>query len=332
MKRMRMLVLGGTAWLGREVASQALEAGHDVVCVARGTSGEPAPGVRMVTADRDHDDALAAVAGESWDAVVDVARQPGQVRRAARDLSHASHFVFVSTGNVYADHLRTGQDESAARLEPLTGDAMGSMEEYGAAKVSCEDVVLDVFGDRATIARSGLIGGPGDTSDRSGYWPFRFSRPSNAEATVLAPDVQDLGTAVIDVRDLAAWLVLCAVERVAGAFNAAGSVVPLGEHLRSCREVTGHRGEIAWAAPDWLRENGVQEWTGPRSMPLWLPDEELGFTAHRNAAALSAGLSPRPLESTLADTLAWRLVAPDRALGSGLTDTEETDLLARRPG
>jgi nucleoside-diphosphate-sugar epimerase len=325
---MRLLVLGGTAWLGREVAAQARDADHDVVCVARGTSGQPAPGVRLVVADRDADGALAGLAGESWDAVVDVSRQPGQVRRAVRELAAAGHFVFVSTGNVYADHRTSGLDESADRLEPLAGDRMDSMEEYGEAKVACEDAVLDAFGGRATIARSGLIGGPGDTSDRTGYWPFRFARPSSDAATVLAPDVQGQGTAVIDVRDLAGWLLRCAAEGVGGVFNATGSVVPLGEHLQACREVTGHRGDIAWTSPDWLREHDVQEWAGPRSLPLWLPDDELGLTSHSNAAAVSAGLLLRPLESTLADTLAWRLEDPGRELGSGLTDAEETELLA----
>jgi 2'-hydroxyisoflavone reductase len=331
MTDMRLLVLGGTGWLGREIAAQAHAAGHEVVCAARGTSGRPAPGVRLVTVDRDADDALAPLAGESWDAVVDVARQPGHVRRAVRDLGEAGHFLFVSTGNVYADHATPGQDETAERLEPLSGDVMESLEDYGAAKVACEDAVLEAFGDRATIARSGLIGGPGDASDRTGYWPFRFARPSNDAATVLAPDARGLGTAVIDVRDLAGWLVRCAAERVGGVFNATGSVVPLGEHLEACREVTGHRGDIAWASPDWLRERGVQEWTGPRSLPLWLPDDEQGFTSHSHLAALSAGLALRPLESTLADVLAWRQTDPERELSSGLDDVEESDLLASVP-
>ncbi|MDQ6641420.1 MAG: oxidoreductase [Actinomycetota bacterium] len=327
MSRMRLLVLGGTAWLGREVAAQAQASGHDVVCVARGTSGEPAPGVRLVTADRNADDGLALVSGEKWDAVVDVARQPGQVRRAVRDLRRAEHYVFVSTGNVYADHQTPGLDESAQRLEPLVEDVMASVEVYGEAKVSCEDAVFEVFADRSTVARAGLIGGPGDASDRTGYWPFRFARPSNAGGRVLAPDARRQGTAVIDVRDLAAWLVRSAEERVSGAFNAAGAVVPLEEHLQACRGVTGHNGEVVWAGPAWLRDNGVQEWSGPRSLPLWLPDDELGFTSHDNTAALSAGLALRSLESTLADTLAWRQEEPDRELRSGLTDADEKALL-----
>lgn len=327
MAGMRLLVLGGTAWLGREVAAKAQQAGHEVVCAARGISGAPPPGVQLVVLDRDLDDALAPLAGESWDAVVDVARQPGQVRRAVRDLRRVAHFVLVSTGNVYADHSAVGQDESAPRLEPLEADAMASLEEYGEAKVACEDAVLEVFGERASIARSGLVGGPGDTSDRTGYWPFRLARPAARDGSVLAPDVRDQATAVIDVRDLAGWLLWCAVERLGGAFNTTGAVVPLGEHLAACREVAGHRGEIAWADPGWLREQGVQEWTGPRSLPLWLPEDETGFTAHSNAAALSAGLALRPLEATLADTLAWRLQDPDRDLGSGLTSDQETELL-----
>ncbi len=191
---MRILVLGGTAWVGREVAARASAAGHDVVCVARGESGEPADGVRLVRADRDRPYALEPFAADSWDAVVDVSRQPGQVRRAAEALAHAPHFVFVSTASVYADTVTPGLDESTPLLEPLEHDVMASMEEYGAAKVACEQAVQDVYGGRCTIARAGLIGGPGDWSDRTGYWPSRCAAPSNAAGSVLAPDVRDLPT------------------------------------------------------------------------------------------------------------------------------------------
>ena len=324
---MRILVLGGTAWLGREVAVHARDAGHEVVCVARGESGDPADGVRLVTADRDRPDALDPLAGERWDAVVDVSRQPGHVRRAAQALAEVPHFVFVSTANVYEDSTTPGQDESSGLREPLGSDVMGSMEEYGAAKVACEQAVQDVYGERSTIARAGLIGGPGDWSDRSGYWPSRCAAPSNPDGDVLAPDVRDLPTAVIDARDLAAWLLLCATERVGGAYNACGPVVPLGEHLAVARATAGHTGEVVWADPDWLREHDVHEWMGPRSLPLWLPDDSLALGSLRGDKAYAAGLAPRPLEGTLADTTTWRRQDPNRPWRSGLTDDEERELL-----
>ncbi len=324
---MRILVLGGTAWVGREVAARASTAGHDVVCVARGESGEPADGVRLVRADRDRPDALEPFAGDSWDAVVDVSRQPGQVRRAAEALAHVPHFVFVSTASVYADTVTPGLDESAPLLEPLDHDVMASMEEYGSAKVACERAVQEVYGERCTIARAGLIGGPGDWSDRTGYWPSRCAAPSNREGSVLAPDVRDLATSVIDARDLAAWLLLCATERVGGAYNACGPVVPLEEHLAAARSAAGHTGEVVWADPDWLREHDVHEWMGSRSLPLWLPDDSSALGSLRGDKAYAAGLAPRPLEETLADAAAWRQEDPQRPWRSGLSDDEERALL-----
>lgn len=175
---MRLLILGGTAWLGRHVAATALAAGHQVTCLARGTSGAPPDGATLVRGDRDADDAYAQVRNAAWDAVVDVSRQPGQVRRAAQTLGRTcGTYVFVSTVSVYADHSRPGEDESAALLPALDADVMVDMGAYGSAKVACERHVLEAVGaDRALIARPGLIGGPGDTSDRTGYWPWRFAR------------------------------------------------------------------------------------------------------------------------------------------------------------
>ena len=159
---MRLLILGGTAWLGRTVAQVAVERGITVTCLARG-SAEPPAGVDFVSADRDGPDAYRAVTGIGWDAVLDVSRQPGQIRRAVEALRERSaSFVFVSSGNVYADHGTPGQDEHAELLPALAGDVMTSMEVYGQAKVAGERSVLDGFGpDRSLVARVGLIGGPG---------------------------------------------------------------------------------------------------------------------------------------------------------------------------
>jgi len=151
--------------------------------------------------------------------VVEVSRQPGQVRRAVEALTGVCEFfVFVSSGNVYADHSQLGQDETGAVLPALGGEVMETMETYGQAKVACEHHVLDALGpDRTLIARVGLIGGPGDIFDRTGYWPLRFSRPAAAGGGVLMPDVPDLLTQVIDVRDLARWLVDAGGRGVAGS-------------------------------------------------------------------------------------------------------------------
>src|SRR5688500_6081159 len=175
---MRLLVLGGTAWLGRGVATTAAELGHRVTCLARGEAGAAPSGTSFVQADRDEPGAYDEVARTDWDAVVDVSRQPGQVRRAAAALAdRAASSVLTSSGHVYADHGTPGDDESAALLPALDGDVMETMETYGPAKVACEQHVLEAFGaDRSLILRVGLIGGPGDIFDRTGYWPLRFAR------------------------------------------------------------------------------------------------------------------------------------------------------------
>jgi len=193
---MRLLVLGGTAWLGGCVATTALERGHRVTCLARGSSGPAPAGATFVRADRDRPQAYDEVVREQWDVVVDVSRQPGQVRRAVTALApRSSSYVFISSGNVYADHSDVGADESSALLPPLDGDVMQDMETYGQAKVACEQHVLAAFGaSRSLCARVGLIGGPGDVSDRSGYWPLRFARPVGPSGRVLVPDVPDLAT------------------------------------------------------------------------------------------------------------------------------------------
>ena len=175
---MNMLVLGGTAWLGGHLVRAALSSEHEVTCLARGVSGAPPDGAHVIRADRDRPRGYEQVSDRSWDAVIDLSRQPGQVEDAVAALAdRAAFFVCVSSGNAYADHRTAGRNEDAATLPPLAGGVMASMEDYGEAKVACEQHVLRGFGaDRSLIARVGLIGGPGDVFDRSGYWPLRFAR------------------------------------------------------------------------------------------------------------------------------------------------------------
>jgi 2'-hydroxyisoflavone reductase len=327
---MKLLVLGGTAWLGGTIAEEAAALGHEVVCLARGSSGPAPDGVRLLQADRDDPKALDAVVGERWDAVADVARQPGHVRRAAAALAPvAARYLFVSTGNVYADQRTLGQDEDGPLLEPLESDVMGSMEEYGPAKVACEHAVLGAFGpERAFIARAGLIGGPGDRSGRSGYWPWRFAHPSNEEGRVLVPDALDRPAAVVDVRDLAAWIVGSAERGAAGVFDAVGPTLPLGEHLEAARSVAGGAASSVPADEQWLADHGVEEWMGSRSLPLWLRDPDWwGMNARTGRRARAAGLVNRPLTETYGDLLAWEQDRPNPH-GAGLTDEEERELLA----
>lgn len=330
---MQILVLGGTGWLGHTVAATAVARGHDVTCLARGASGDVPDGVRLVRADRDTSDAYREVASDSWDGVVDVARHPGHVRGAVAALAdRVDRWVFVSTGNVYANHRDIGEDEDAPLLRALVGDRLPSPEEYGAAKVACEQAVRARLGKRAVIARAGLIGGPGDKSGRSGYWPWRFAHPSNDAGEVLVPSA-DLETSLVDVRDLAAWLVRCIEDAtVTGAIDAIANRMPLADYLSVARRVAHHTGPLVRVDDRWLVDHGVAEWAGPRSLPLWLSDPDWrGFAGRSGRKAVAHGLAPRPLEETLADTLAWEEQLPvPGPHGAGLTDAEERELLAAR--
>lgn len=325
-------MLGGTAWLGREVAEEAVRAGHEVTALARGESGAPPAGVRVVRADRSRPDAYAGVSGE-WDVVVDVARQPGHVRGAVAALGpRTGTWVFVSSCSVYATHEQPGADESAPLLPPSETDEDG-FETYGERKVACEQHVLASLPGRALVARAGLIGGPGDVSDRTGYWPLRFAHPATTDGSVLVPD-STVTTQLVDARDLAAWLVRAGAHGATGVVNASGPTLPLAEHLATARRVAGHEGELVAVPQEWLAEHAVAPWSGERSLPMWLPvPEYAGFMARDTSAAQSLGLVTRPLEDTLGDVLEWELrQGPGRPRRAGLSPTEERELLVRARG
>lgn len=325
---MDILVLGGTGWLGGEMVREALRRGHDVTCLARGSG--PAPeGAHLVRADRDEPQALAPVAGRRWDAVVDVTDQPGRVREAVRELRTA-HWVYVSSASVYAESREVDRSEDAPVLEPLAADRYEDMGDYGAAKLACERAVL-TGGTPAAVVRAGLIGGPGDESGRSGYWPWRFAHPSGPD--VLVPDDPDLPTAFVDVRDLALWLVAVAETGTAGVLNATGGTTTLGSVLEAARQVAGGDVDPRPVDPAHLLDLGVAPWAGPCSMPLWLPMPELrGFATLDTSRARSAGLTTRPLVETLRDVLAWEVDGRTRPRGAGLSDEEEQQVRARLDG
>jgi nucleoside-diphosphate-sugar epimerase len=328
------LVLGGTAWLGGEVAAAALAAGHDVTCLARGTSGTPPPGVRWVRADRDEPDAYAAVMGQDWDDVLDVSWQPGQVRSALQALGdRAGHWTYVSSCSVYADHATVDLDESAPVLPALVGE-QADREEYGEAKVACEEACMAAVGDRLLVARAGLIGGYGDRSDRFGYWPGRFALAADDGGPVLVPDADALSTQTIDVRDLADWLVRAGTARTVGVVNTVGERWSFRQVIDAAREAAGFAGgehdeRLTRVPSEWLRQQGVEEYMGPRSLPLWMVDPDwAGFSARDGSRASAAGLTHRPLRELVAESLSWeRELGLVRDRRAGLSRSEELELL-----
>ncbi len=322
---MRILVLGGTAFLSAEIVRSAVAAGHDVTCLARGSAAVPPQGASWLRADRSLGANAYSDATGEWDAVVDVARDPVPATEALEALAdRAAHWTFVSSCSVYADASVPGADEDAPLLPALPAGTPSTPDTYGESKVAIEEATMQAAGGKAHLCRAGLIGGPGDGSDRYGYWPARFARDTRP---VIVPAIDNSPTQVIDVRDLAAWILRAAGGGVTGALNALGEQVPFGKFIAASRDAAGHRGGILPAEETWLAEHGVNYWAGPDSLPLWLPPGHGGFMARSNSAALAQGLQLRARQETLTDTLAdERVRGLDRPRKAGLAPETEARL------
>ena len=308
---MRLLILGGTRFVGRHVADAALQAGHDVTLFTRGMTN---PGLfaeaEHLRGDRDGD--LGALARRAWDVVIDPSGYVPRVVAASAQAIDAEHYVFISSISVYARMPEIGTREDAA-VARVPGDCENVAEHYGGLKALCEQVVAERFPDRHLNLRAGLIVGPHDYTGRFTYWARRTALPG----PVLAPAPADRPVQLIDVRDLADWIVRAAQERVTGTMNAVGEPFEFGRILEGA--------DVTWAPPEWLLQQGVEPWS---ELPVWLgTDPEFrGFLAADTSRARAAGLQARPLAETIGDTRAW---AQDRPFpgDAGLTPARERELL-----
>jgi len=335
----KLLILGGTKFLGRAASEAALARGHELTLFNRGaTNPDLFPEAEKLRGDRDGD--LRALEGGSWDAVIDPCGYVPRVVRASAELlsgAGVAHYVFISSISAYSE-LPRDYDESAP-LDELEDPASEEvMRDYGPLKVACERVVEEVFPGRSSLIRAGLIVGPHDPTDRFTYWPARLARGGD----VLAPGSPDQPWQFVDARDLGAWLVRLCEERTPGAFNATGPVggTTAGEVLETCRRVAASDAELTWVDDSFLLAHEVGEWM---ELPLWVAQEGENATLHTAdvSRAVAAGLATRPVEETVRDTLAWAAsrdgrgegtVAMGTAEGVGLDPEKERRLLAEWRG
>lgn len=322
---LRILIVGGSRFVGRHITEAALGRGHSVTHFNRGLSApEALPGVEEIRGDRTVD--LGLLAGRTWDVVVDTpGYQPSAVAASANALSSAvGTYCFISTLSVYAGFRERGMDESAALATPPPGDAPVTDKTYGPLKVGCENAVRAVFGQRALVIRPGYIVGPYDPTDRFTYW---LARTREAGEIFVPGTPRDL-LQLIDARDLAAWVVALLEDSVHGAFNATGPAAPLtwGEMLATADAVAGNGARFTWADEAFVIESGLAD---TPELPIWSPSAFEGLHAVDIRRALANGLRLRPLAETIADTLAWYASRASEPLRAGLDAPREQDLLAR---
>lgn len=320
---MKLLLIGGPRFLGYAIIENALEKGWEVTTFNRGkTEPELFPDIEKLIGDRNGD--LSILQGRSWDAVIDTCGYfPRQVKATTSLLKDAvEHYTFISSVSAYRDYESKGIDETYPVGELQDGDIDEINEDtYGPLKAVCEKIAEEQMPGRVMNVRPGLIVGPRDPSDRFTYWPNRIARGGN----VLAPGHPGIPVQIIDVRDLAQWLVVSAERRIVGTFNATGPEFPLtiADVFYKCKEVSGSDAKFIWAPEEFLLKEGVIPFT---EMPLWVPEAMIGMMQVSIERAVEKGLGFRSLRETVEDTLKWR---ESRELKCGLPVNRENELLEK---
>jgi 2'-hydroxyisoflavone reductase len=346
---MKLLILGGTRFLGRHLVAAARARGYEITLFNRGNySSEGLGAVESIRGDRHSE--LSRLHGRRWDAVIDTSGHlPRAVKTAAEVLADSvERYVFISTQNAYRDVSVPGIDESYSRAtlteEQLdranaidTSGQPSYAELYGGLKSLCEQAAEKVMPGRVLIIRPGLIVGPYDYTDRFTYWPVRVARGGE----ILAPGPPDRFIQFIDVRDLAEWTISMIERQATGAYNAHGvpKTLTMQHLLEECKTATGSDAHFTWVTEDFLLQEKVASWS---ELPLWLPEEAAphlkGFMFISPDKAVAAGLNFRPLSETIRDTLTWyQTNRPPDELKAGLDRDKERALLykwheSRRPG
>src|SRR6266508_1449280 len=325
---MRILIIGGTRFLGRHLVEAALARRHEVTLFNRGKSNPDLfPQLETILGDREKD--MDKLQERIWDTVIDVAGYvPRIVRLSAEVLEpNVSRYVFISSISVYEDFRKVSIDESYSLAKmPEEPVDENSPETYGARKVLCEQIVQETYGERSLIIRPGLIVGPHDPTDRFTYWPVRVARGGD----VLAPQNPEATTQIIDVRDLSEFTLKLIEENASGVYNATGPdyELTLGRLFEVSKQVSGSDANFKWVSVEFLNENNVSAWS---DRPAWVPDDEEGFGFSRIdiSKAIDAGLKFRPLEETIRDTLECAKNRPvDHVLRARLTPEREAEVLA----
>ncbi|MCZ0936179.1 MAG: NAD-dependent epimerase/dehydratase family protein [Gemmatimonadetes bacterium] len=328
---LRILILGGTRFIGPHQVKYALDRGHEVSIFTRGQTEPPFyhdyfERVEHLVGDRNDD--LAALEGREWDAVIDnSASYPRWVAMTTELLrDQVDRYLFVSSISAYADFAAVGIDEDYP-VAQLSAPDIEDMREYGAMKAQCEQNTRDAFGENAIIVRPGLIVGPGDNTDRWTYWPVRVDRGGE----VLAPNTPADPVQNVDARDLSEWIVrLVEGPGNGGTYNATGEVQPFGDMLEEIRGALASDATFTWVSTEFMQEHNVVPWG---HMTNWTPPEgpTVGMNQVSVAAAVQAGLTFRPLADTARDTVEWWNSLPEDRRAeprAGLPAELEAEVLA----